>query len=260
MISALHNFAALSGLAAVNKHGLDLGKSMERLITGRRINRASDDPAGSVAVDSMKAELATLNSKVETNIRESKRLGALDGAHSVVLDMMHELEDLVVRSANGAGISETERRANQEQASSILETIDFLANTTRFDGQQIASSLTVKNLGLEKFSAGGEFNLVDGDFEKAQDAVHGAVESLSFQRATVGTAARNTEREIDRLQHQIIQITSAKSQIEDTDYAAETANMIRAQMMQQASLYVTKLAMQQHTEVLQMLLGIPAQH
>jgi flagellin len=260
VISAMTNLSAMTGLAAMNRHGLDLAKSMERLITGRRINRASDDPAGSVAVDSMKAELATLHSKVESNIRESKRLGALDGAHGVVLDMVHELEDLVVRSANGAGVSETERRANQEQASSILETIDFLANTTTFDGQQIATGLTVKNLGLEKFGAGGDFNLVDGDFEKAQDAVHGSVESLALQRATIGNTARNTEREIDRLQGQIIQITSAKSQIEDTDYAAETASMIRAQMMQQASLYVTKLAMQQHTEVLQMLLGIPKGH
>jgi flagellin len=256
VISALHNFAVLTGLAAVNTHGLDLNKSMERLITGRRINRASDDPAGSVAVDSMKAELATLNSRVESNIRESKRLGALDGAHSVVLDMVHELEDLVVRSANGAGVSETERRANQEEASSILETIDYLANTTVFDHQQIATSLTVKSLGLEKLNAGGELNLVDGDFEEAQKTVRGAVESLSQRRAAVGNASKNTEREIDRLQEQIIQLTSAKSQIEDTDYAAETAKMIRAQMMQQASLYVTKLAMQQHTELLQTLLGI----
>jgi flagellin len=250
------NLSAMTGLAAANRHGLDLSRSMERLITGRRINRASDDPAGSVAVDSMKAELATLHSKIEGTIRESKRLGALDGAHSVVLDLVHELEGVVVQSANTAGLSETEKRANQEQASSILETIDYLANTTVFDGQQIARGLTSDSLGLTALGAGKDLNLVDGDLEEAQKAVHGAVESLSFQRATIGNAERDGEREIDRLQDQVIQITAAKSQIEDTDYAAETANMIRAQMMQQASLYVTKLAMQQHTEVLQMLLGI----
>jgi flagellin len=245
MIGTLSNIAAMLSLSAMNRHAQAMNTSMERLATGKRINRASDDPSGMMIAEPMEVELRSITKEIDRGLFEEKRYGAMEGAQSVIADLLQELNGLVVNSANRGAVGRGEREANQQEADSILRTIDHLAATTTFNGEKVIEYLTAKGLGLDGLANGGELDLVDGDPEKAQDAVQAAIDRMSGQQAGLGIAVKAIESNIRVLRDRFENVSAVKSQIVDTDYAAETATMIREQVLREAATFVAKLAMQQ---------------
>src|SRR3954469_9260221 len=134
MMSLMTNFNAALGISAMRQHNQELATSFERLTTGRRINRTSDDPAGAAADTTLTSEIKSIGKKMDGYKFEEKRLGAVEGAQGVLEDLILELSGLVPSSANTGGLSAKEREANQQQVDSVLDTVDHLATTTRFDG------------------------------------------------------------------------------------------------------------------------------
>ena len=189
MLTILSNINATIAMAQLARHQRALNTSMERLATGQRINRASDDPAGSAAAESLASDIAGVKKQMDSYEFEDKRLGAVDGAESVVGDLLLELSGLIPSSANTGATSPEERKANQIELDSILQTLDHLATTTRFDGQLLVSHMTAGGLGLAELRTGGKLNLVDGDLEEAQKVVQSAVDSLNTGRAGAGIPA-----------------------------------------------------------------------
>lgn len=213
MVDAITNLSAMIGLSAMAKHSRELNTAMERLATGKKINRASDDPAGMAVGDSMAARLKTISKKIDGLVFEDKRLGAIEGAQSVLSDLLQELNGLVVQSAGHGGLSPKEREANQVEADSILQAIDHIAVTTTFNGEKIIEYLSSKGLGVRALGEGGEFNLVDGDAEKAQHAVQSAIDSLATQQAGVGIRAKDIGSQINALRTEFENTSAARSQI-----------------------------------------------
>jgi flagellin len=243
---------------------------MERLATGTQINRASDDPSGMVAVSDMKLHEARLAKEILAKERERRYLGAREGAQSVIADLVHELESSVVLAANKGALSSEERATLQEQTDALLNTIDHLANTQRFNGEQLLSGWTTKNLtaswsdekgmdesgSLSSLRSSGEFNLVSGDLESAQKLIKGVSLYISNQQAAVGARMQAVDTEETILRKEAEGTADARSMIEDTDYAKETAALVRAQVLQQAALYVASLALSQSREgILSLLTG-----
>lgn len=255
MISALTNLGALIGVAALNRHNAALAKSMERLATGQRINRASDDPAGMAAGDSLKAELNAITRQIDRLTFEEKRLGAIEGAESVITDLLLELSGLVVSAASTGGAGPREREAAQESADAILKTLNHLAANTTFDGNLIIAYRSSKSLGLAALARGGEENLINGDLEKAQKSVEDALASLTTSRAGVGIRQNDIHAEVQVLRAQFENLTAARSLIMDTDYAAEMAEMVRRTMLREAARFVTQLALEQNRSVVLKLLS-----
>ena len=175
-----------------------MNTSMERLATGKRINRASDDPAGMVAAESMTAEQKSLQAQIEALDREEYRTGAREGAASVVSDLLVDLNGLALAASNTGGTTEAEREAMQLQADSILQTIDHISNTTRFNGEQVINGYTARAMGhvsadqqgpdgttasysLADLARGGRLNLIDGDFELAQKSIEAAISGMAMR-------------------------------------------------------------------------------
>ncbi len=254
MVGTGFNISAMIGLAAMNRAGQEFASSMERLATGKKINRASDDPAGSIAADAMTVELNTISKKIDGNMFEEKRLGALDGAQSVLSDLLLELQGLVGASANKVSLSRKDLEANQDQADSILETIDHIAATTTFDGDKIIEYLDAKGLGVAEFGRGKKLNLIDGDPEQAQHAIDEAVNGLATQRAGAGIRAKDLESELRMLQDKFANLSAARSQIVDTDYAAEVSKMVRARVLKDAAQFMLGLALKQNSQMVETLL------
>src|SRR4051812_45591938 len=123
MISILTNINATIGMGQLNRHQQALNTSMGHLATGKRINKASDDPAGSAAAESLGAEIVSVKREMDGYVFEEKRLGAVDGAQSVIGDLLVQLSGLIPASANTGGLSPKEREANQVEVDSILQTI-----------------------------------------------------------------------------------------------------------------------------------------
>ncbi len=118
-----------------NNGGLNV--SLTRLSTGLRINRGKDDPAGLIASENLRSELRAANSAISNSERADQVVSIADGALTEVSGLLTELQGLITTTANGAGLSESEKEANQLQINSILETIDRISSATNFQGSKL---------------------------------------------------------------------------------------------------------------------------
>lgn len=255
MISVQTNVPALSGLRNMDQATREMNRSMERLATARRINRAADDPSGVSAAESLSAEERQLISRIDRLKFEGAFLAAREGGSSVVGDLLVDLNGLVTKAANRGGLSRTEREALQIEADSILKTFDYLSNTTTFNGQRILASSAAQSMGLGELLTGGKLNLVDGDLEAAATAVKNALGNSAWDRGGIGARMREIESEQRELMNRLENVSAARSLITDTDYAAETANLIRQQALRQAAAFATSIASRTKADTALALLG-----
>jgi len=114
-----------------------LSKSLERLSTGLRINRGSDDPAGLIASEVLRGEKAALSAAIGNAERAEQFVSTAEGGLQEISSMLTEIQSLVGQSANEAGLSTEEKEANQLQIDNILSTIDRIASTTSFQGTKL---------------------------------------------------------------------------------------------------------------------------
>jgi flagellin len=274
-ISANTNLAAMRGLSALSTTTLAVNKSMERLATGQRINRASDDPAGMVAGEDLKAREKTILAKMRTLDREEYSLGAKEGVYSVLSDSFIELRGLITQAANTSGTSKEEKQAIQDQIDGAIDGIDFVLATSTFDKQQIMQGLTIQSFGkqsrssvndkgekvTENFSiadlkTGGRLNALTGELDMASLVVDKAVSDSSGTRSAIGSRMKSIDTDRNTLWAELQGVTSEKSRILDTDYGSETANFVRQQVLQAAALRVTQVAIQQQRQQVSQLLGV----
>lgn len=111
--------------------------SLERLSTGLRINRGKDDPAGLIASQNLRSEMAGLSKAISNAERADQVVNIAEGGLSEVSQLVIELQRLITETANTAGLSREEREANQLQIDSILQTIDRVASATSFQGAKL---------------------------------------------------------------------------------------------------------------------------
>ena len=131
------NVTALISTRILNQNNDQLNVSLERLSTGIRINRGSDDPAGLIASENLRKQIKGTESALKNAERAINIIGTAEGALDEVSGMLTELQQLVLESANVGGMSDEEITANQLQADSILNTIDRIANSTEFEGLKL---------------------------------------------------------------------------------------------------------------------------
>ena len=131
------NVNALIAQRIVNQNNQSLNKSLERLSTGLRINRGGDDPAGLIASENLRAQKASINAAISNAERADQVINIAEGGLTEINSLLLEVQDLVGRSANDAGMSTDEKEANQLQIDSILQTIDRIAESTSFQGTKL---------------------------------------------------------------------------------------------------------------------------
>lgn len=125
------------GLRILAQNQAERNTALERLSTGLRINRASDDPAGLMSSESISAALASLEAESKALDRSQAVINTAEGALSEVSQLLIEAEGLAVTAANTAGTSEAEREAMQLEMDSILQTINRIAGTAKFNDQEL---------------------------------------------------------------------------------------------------------------------------
>lgn len=248
---------------------------MERLATGRKLNRASDDPAGSITADRLSSDIRTVESKITRHERELGFLSAKEGAHAAVGDLLQELQGIVVAAANRGGLSEEEIDAYQAQASAIIGSIDYLAQNQEFNGNKLLDEAHAHQLGevtlvsknadgtetltresLASIANGGKLNLKTGNLEQAQSAIEAAISEVATTRGAIGARQQDLESQIRVGQSELENLSAARSEIVDADYAEEVSNMIRTQTLQQASMYMMQVMMESGQQVLGLLTNL----
>ncbi|MBX3385934.1 MAG: flagellin [Phycisphaeraceae bacterium] len=131
------NIQSLLAQRVLNQNNFALSSSLERLSTGLRINRGKDDPAGLIASENLRSEKSAINAAIANAERADQVTNIAEGGLQEISGLLTELQGLITGSANNAGLSQSEKEANQLQIDSILQTIDRIAAATSFQGKRL---------------------------------------------------------------------------------------------------------------------------
>ena len=254
-----------------------LNTSFERLSSGFRINSAADDAAGLQISDRLTSQVQGLNQAVR-NANDAISLSqTAEGALGEVTSSLQRIRQLAVQSQNGIN-SSSDRKALQKEVSALRTEISRIATDTQFGnvnlldgnfsasflvganaGQTISVNLSSGNLGsISGFSATG-LGITTNDVSTASGAsslladIDGAISGIGAVRADLGALQNRFQSTIRNLSNISENLSSARSQIRDTDFAAETAELTRNQIVQQASVSILSQANQRPQTALSLL-------
>ena len=254
-----------------------LNTSFERLSSGFRINSAADDAAGLQISDRLTSQVQGLNQAVR-NANDAISLSqTAEGALSEVTTSLQRIRTLAVQSQNGIN-SSADRQALQKEVSALRTEISRIATDTQFGnvnildgnfsakflvganaGQTISVNLSSTNLGsISGFSATG-LGITTNDVSTAAGAssllsgIDAAISGIGAVRADLGALQNRFQSTIRNLSNISEKLSSARSQIRDTDFATETAELTRNQIIQQASVSVLSQANQRPQTALSLL-------
>jgi flagellin len=157
---------------------------LERLSSGLRINRGADDPAGLINSETLRAEIAGVNKAISNSQRAINIIATTEGALNEVAALLVDIQGLIVENANDAALSDEEKRANQLQIDSAVESITRIANTTTFAGRKLL------NGSLDYILSGVDSNALD--LAKVTGAQFGSASYLPVN-VVVTTSAQKAE-------------------------------------------------------------------
>jgi flagellin len=238
------------GLRMLSQRQDELQTTLERLSTGKQVNRAKDDPSGMIAINQHEVEIYSLNKEYDAITMNESYLGAKEGGLSVISDMLIDLESLIVESANTGGLSDEEIEANAQQAQSIINGIDTIAQTTTFRGDSVLQEYTSAFIDED---LGNIAQLLREDPEKAQEVAERARDKISTTRGAIGNELNEIESRKNVIGETLTNLNASLSSIQDTDYAKETARLVRAQILESATITAIEISRESARQVLGLL-------
>jgi len=257
MLSINTNVGALQAASASYSVNKSMETSMQRLSTGKRINSSADDAAGHQIANRMTAEIQGIKMAIRNAADAQALLQTAEGAVEEIQTMLLRIRELAVQSSNGTNTT-ADRAALQSEAAALELEISRVANNTTWaglniiDGSQSAgivfqvgadSGQTLTHSIYSFSAASSTLNLTAamtlGSFASAQTyitALDNAIESVAREREQMGAVMNRLDHTIANLNNVATNLALAKGRIEDADFAAETANLARTQVLQQASM------------------------
>ncbi|MCA6217989.1 flagellin FliC [Ideonella sp. B7] len=275
------NLASLNAQRNLNASQSSLSVSMQRLSSGLRVNSAKDDAAGLAIAERMNAQVRGMNVAVR-NANDGISLSqTAEGALSKVGDSLQRMRELAVQARNATNSSSDKDSLNKEFAQLQAEITRVLGGTT-FNGQHILGAdattlnfqiganttsddvITVATSNMTSNATVTSVTVstvvIDGtaDFTaigSVINSIDNAINLVNDTRATFGAVQSRFDAIISQLQQSVENQAAARSRIMDADYAQETANLSRAQILQQAGTAMVAQANQLPQQVLKLLGG-----
>lgn len=250
------NLASLNAQRNLESSQGSLNQSLQRLSSGLRINSAKDDAAGLFIAEQLTRDIRGTNQAVR-NASDGISLGqTAEGALGEIGNNLQRIRELAVQSANATTGNRTGIQAEVDQ---LTQEISRIIQTTEFAGNGLLSAVssltfqvgasgaasnqlaisTVSLTGIAGYAAGlTATSTVDvstaGAASAALSDLSTALDTVNQSRATYGALQNRFEAVISNLQNYAENLTAARSRIQDADFAAETANLTRSQILQQA--------------------------
>jgi flagellin len=269
------NLASLNAQRNLSSSQSSLATSMQRLSSGVRVNSAKDDAAGLAIAERMNAQVRGMNVAVR-NANDAISLSqTAEGAIGKIGDALQRMRELAVQSANGSN-NAGDRDNMQTEFGELRAEVARLVDGTRFNGTnlfdgstttftfQIGAGTTANDtidiagtdLTTSVRDAVAALDVSGADATGATtaiDAIDLAIDEVTTSRALYGAAQNRFETVVMNLQVSAENLTAARSRIMDADFAVETANLSRAQILQQAGNAMVAQANQLPQQVLQLL-------
>jgi len=276
-----HNIAALNTLNRLNYATNAQSKSMEKLSSGLRINRAGDDAAGLAISEKMRGQIRGLD-QASRNAQDGISLiqtaeGALNETHSI----LQRMRELAVQSANDTNTT-SDRQELQKEVDQLAQEITRISNTTEFNSKKLLdgslsgagnaltfqigansgqtmtlqiSKMDASALGVQGASASSGID-ISTDAAAATAAItkiDQAIQTVSAERSKLGANQNRLEHTINNLSTSSENLTAAESRIRDVDMAKEMMEQTKASILAQAAQAMLAQANQQPQGVLQLL-------
>ncbi|MDB4308958.1 flagellin [Porticoccaceae bacterium] len=272
------NVAAQISANALAKNDRAMTQTMERLATGSRINSASDDAAGLAIASKLTAQVRGLDQAVRNGNDAISMLQTADGAMIEVSNMLQRMRELSVQGGNGT-LSSSDLTALNTEFVALRTEIDRIADNTQWNGSNLLDG-TAGTAGVITFQVGyeadqtitadvGDLNLAAGDILAADLSaitmttatlantqitnLDAAIAGLDSKRSTIGSALNTLEFAVDNLANASQNASAARSGIADADYAKETTELARTQIIAQAGTAMLSQANQSAQSVLALL-------
>jgi flagellin len=242
------NTAAFNSYRNLSVNDSAMSKSLEKLSSGFRINRAADDAAGLVKSESLRAGVRGTQAAVRNAQDGVSFVQTAEGALNEVHSILQRMRELAVDASNTAT---TDGAAQQAEVSALLSEVQAIGSQTKFAGLSVFSgsavtfqvganagdSLSVTVGALTSANVGGT-NIsainVDTGASAAITTIDTAIGTLSTQRAALGAVQNRLEHTINSLSVAVENLSASESRIRDTDMAAEMTNFTRSQILVQA--------------------------
>ena len=267
-----NNMLAINSHRHLGKNTSAQAKSMEKLSSGMRINRAGDDAAGLAISEKMRAQVRGLN-QASRNAQDGISLiqtaeGALDETHAI----LQRMRELTVQAGNGTNAT-GDKQAIKQELDELSNEIKRIADSTEFNGMTLlsdestsitfqvganegqvigvtissmnAAALTVEAKNLEVETA--------GQVEATLKNVDGALEAVSKARSGLGAKQNRLEHTIKNVNNASENLQAAESRIRDVDMAKEMMSLTKTNVLNQAAQSMLAQDNQQPNQVLQLL-------
>src|SRR6059058_1859932 len=131
------NISSLQAMHTLGRNQTDLNTRLQRLSSGLKINTGKDAPAGLIASETLRSEIAGINQAIDNSQRANNVISTAEGALSEVSSLLLEVQGLTNQAANTGALSPEEIKANQLQVDAILTSINRISNTTQFNGVKL---------------------------------------------------------------------------------------------------------------------------
>lgn len=260
------NITSLTAQRNLGKTQNDLTQAMQRLSSGLRINSAKDDAAGLFQAEIMTADIRGLNQAVRNAADGISLAQTAEGALGEIANNLQRIREIAVQSANA---TTNERSGLQQEVDQLTQEISRIITTSEFNGTALLSGTT--ELTFQVGADGSATNQVtvaalnitaNAAYSSALDATEvvvvssqdaasaaltdldAAIQDIAKKRAEYGAVQNRFDAVISNLQNYSENLSAARSRIMDADFAAETAKLTRAQILQQAGVSIVAQANQ----------------
>ena len=275
------NTTSLNVQKNLNRASDALSTSMQRLSSGLRINSAKDDAAGLQIATRMTTQIRGGNQAIQNANDGISVAQTAEGALQASTDILQRMRELAVKARNGTNSTADQTATNSEFAQ-MSDEITRISASTNLNGKNLldgsagtmqlqvgANTGSANRIDLvlsSKFDAvslsvgsgtvvltGATSATLSANIDNAITAIDAALASINATRANLGASQNRLTSTISNLQNIVENTTAAQGRVQDTDFAAETANLTKQQTLQQASTSVLAQANQLPSAVLKLL-------
>lgn len=280
------NIAALNSHRMLERSSMASARNLEKLSSGTKINRASDDAAGLAISEKMNAQIRGLKMASRNSLDGISLIQTAEGALNEVHAMLQRMRELAVQAANDTN-QNVDRDAIADEIDQLIQEIDRIGNNTEFNGielfngsdvlvsgppQVLGQKVMIQNganasqmVGIELYQMNAEkLNLTSGTTilievnsnstaNAAITTLESAISKISEQRSKLGAYQNRLEKTIANLDNIAENLTGARSRILDTDMALEMSEFTKFNILQQAGTAMLSQANQQPQMMLKLL-------
>ncbi len=272
-----HNMNALNAHRNMSINNTASGKSMEKLSSGLRINRAGDDAAGLSISEKMRGQIRGLEQASRNSQDGISMIQTAEGALQETQAILQRMRELAVQAANDTNVT-VDRDAIGVELTELGKEVSRIKDNTQFNEQNILDGTSQKvniqvgaNKGqameLDFTIAGIDLSAIEtavGSLSSADvvdhttataliDTINTQITSVSTGRSTLGAYQNRLEHTIKNLDNASENLTAAESRVRDVDMAKEMMNFTKNNILQQASQAMLAQANQQPQNILQLL-------